>query len=70
MIIEEKVDKNKDINSILNVNKNGVYTIKIVADETVSFATICISSMLGFEKMLLQLLLWFFPGKASERRIL
>ena len=39
VIIEEKVDKNKDINSILNVNKNGVYTIKIVADEKIELVT-------------------------------
>lgn len=37
VIVEKEVDKNKTINSILNVNKNGVYKIKIVADENVEF---------------------------------
>ena len=37
MIVEKEVEKNKTINSILNVNKNGVYKIKIVADENVEF---------------------------------
>ena len=35
VIVEKEVEKNKTINSILNVNKNGVYKIKIVADENV-----------------------------------
>ena len=38
VIVEKEVEKNKTINSILNVNKNGVYKIKIVADENVEFA--------------------------------
>lgn len=37
VIVEKEVEKNKTINSILNVNKNGVYKIKIVADENVEF---------------------------------
>lgn len=37
VIVEKEVEKNKTINSILNVNKNGVYKIKIVADENVQF---------------------------------
>lgn len=37
VIVEKEVEKNKIINSILNVNKNGVYKIKIVADENVEF---------------------------------
>lgn len=37
VIVEKEVEKNKAINSILNVNKNGVYKIKIVADENVEF---------------------------------
>ena len=37
VIVEKEVEKNKTINSILNVNKNGVYKIKIVADENVKF---------------------------------
>ena len=37
VIVEKDVEKNKTINSILNVNKNGVYKIKIVADENVEF---------------------------------
>lgn len=37
VIVEKEVEKNKSINSILNVNKNGVYKIKIVADENVEF---------------------------------
>lgn len=37
VIVEKEVGKNKTINSILNVNKNGVYKIKIVADENVEF---------------------------------
>lgn len=37
VIVEKEVEKNKTINSILNVNKNGVYKIKIVADEKVEF---------------------------------
>ena len=39
VIVEKEVEKNKTINSILNVNKNGVYKIKIVADENVEFVT-------------------------------
>lgn len=37
VIVEKEVEKNKTINSILNVNKNGVYKVKIVADENVEF---------------------------------
>lgn len=37
VIVEKEIEKNKTINSILNVNKNGVYKIKIVADENVEF---------------------------------
>lgn len=37
VIVEKEVEKNKTINSILNVNKNGVYKIKIIADENVEF---------------------------------
>lgn len=37
VIVEKEVEKNKTINSILNVNKNGVYKIKVVADENVEF---------------------------------
>lgn len=37
VIVEKEVEKNKTINSILNVNKNGVYKIKIVAYENVEF---------------------------------
>lgn len=37
VIVEKEVEKNKTINSILNVNKNGFYKIKIVADENVEF---------------------------------
>ena len=37
VIVEKEVEKNKTINSILNVNKNGVYKIKIVADENIEF---------------------------------
>lgn len=37
VIVEKEVEKNKTINSILNVNKNGVYKIKIVVDENVEF---------------------------------
>lgn len=37
VIVEKEVEKNKTINSILNVNKNGVYKMKIVADENVEF---------------------------------
>lgn len=37
VIVEKEVEKNKTINSILNVNKNGIYKIKIVADENVEF---------------------------------
>lgn len=37
VIVEKEVEKNKTINSILNVNKNGVYKIKIVADENGEF---------------------------------
>lgn len=37
VIVEKEVENNKTINSILNVNKNGVYKIKIVADENVEF---------------------------------
>lgn len=37
VIVEKEVEKNKTISSILNVNKNGVYKIKIVADENVEF---------------------------------
>lgn len=37
VIVEKEVEKNKTINSILNVNKNGVYKIKIVADENLEF---------------------------------
>ena len=37
VLVEKEVEKNKTINSILNVNKNGVYKIKIVADENVEF---------------------------------
>lgn len=37
VIVKKEVEKNKTINSILNVNKNGVYKIKIVADENVEF---------------------------------
>ena len=37
VIVEKEVEKNKSINSILNVNKNGVYKIKVVADENVEF---------------------------------
>lgn len=37
VIVEKEVEKNKTINSILNVNKNGLYKIKIVADENVEF---------------------------------
>lgn len=37
VIVEKEVEKNKSINSILNINKNGVYKIKIVADENVEF---------------------------------
>ena len=33
VIVEKEVDKNKIINSILNINKNGVYKIKVFADE-------------------------------------
>lgn len=39
VIVEKEVEKNKTINSILNVNKNGVYKIKIVADEKVEFVS-------------------------------
>lgn len=39
IIIEKEVEKNKTINSILNVNKNGVYKIKIIADETIQFVS-------------------------------
>ena len=39
VIVEKEVEKNKTINSILNVNKNGVYKIKIVADENVEFVS-------------------------------
>ncbi len=38
-IIEEEVEKNKAINSILNVAENGIYTIKIIADEKIELAT-------------------------------
>lgn len=38
-IIEEEVEKNKVINSILNVAENGIYTIKIIADEEIELAT-------------------------------
>lgn len=37
VIVEKEIEKNKTINSILNVNKNGVYKIKIIADENVEF---------------------------------
>ena len=39
VIVEKEVEKNKTINSILNVNKNGVYKIKIVADEKIEFVS-------------------------------
>lgn len=39
IIIEEEVEKNKVINSILNVAENGVYTIKIIADEKIELVT-------------------------------
>ena len=39
IIIEEEVEKNKAINSILNVAENGIYTIKIIADEKIELAT-------------------------------
>lgn len=39
VIVEREVEKNKIINSVLNVNKNGVYKIKIVADEKVEFVS-------------------------------
>lgn len=38
-IIEEEVEKNKAINSILNVAENGIYTIKIIADEKFELVT-------------------------------
>lgn len=38
-IIEEEVEKNKAINSILNVAENGIYTIKIIADEKIELVT-------------------------------
>lgn len=38
-IIEEEVEKNKTINSILNVAENGIYTIKIIADEKIELVT-------------------------------
>lgn len=38
-IIEEEVEKNKVINSILNVAENGIYTIKIIADEKIELVT-------------------------------
>lgn len=39
VIVEKEIEKNKTINSILNVNKNGVYKIKIVADEKIEFVS-------------------------------
>ncbi|WP_297713321.1 hypothetical protein [Clostridium sp.] len=39
IIIEEEVEKNKAINSILNVAENGIYTIKIIADEKIELVT-------------------------------
>ena len=39
VIVEKEVEKNKIINSILNVNKNGVYKIKIIADEKIEFVS-------------------------------
>lgn len=39
VIVEREVEKNKIINSVLNVNRNGVYKIKIVADEKVEFVS-------------------------------
>lgn len=39
VIVEKEVEKNKTINSILNVNKNGFYKIKIVADEKIEFVS-------------------------------
>ena len=39
IIIEEEVEKNKVVNSILNVAENGVYTIKIIADEKIELVT-------------------------------
>ena len=39
VIVEKEVEKNKTINSVLNVNKNGVYKIRIVADEKVEFVS-------------------------------
>ena len=39
VIVEKEVEKNKTINSILNVNKNGVYKIKIIGDEKIEFVS-------------------------------